>query len=146
MLILGIWIGGYTFNLGAGETIALYGIVGTISVWTVVGQTTGKWSPRILYLGGILAEAFSYYPQWKQYLLPHDPPTRWMLYGWCISMVGVGINILLVERLLNKLLMAKGNYQIHYSKPKSLLSILEESAFSLENCLLGNFTIFLMIQ
>lgn len=146
MCLLGVGYGGYTFNLGPAETVALYGIIGTISSWAVVGQTTGKWSPRILYLGGILAEALSYYPQWKQYLLPHDSPTRWMIAGWYLSMTGVVINVVLVEQLFKKLLMTSEQYELRYSKTKHLALIIEESAFSIENCVLGNFTIFLMTR
>ncbi len=146
MLALGLWRGGYTFNLGQAEAFALYGLVLTLSLWAAVGTKTGTWSPRILYLGAISAEAISYYPQWKQYLVSHERPTWWLLAGWCISMTGVLVNIVFVEGLPGKFMMTDERYWHLHPKEKRLLPIFEESAFSIENLTLGSFTIFLMAR
>jgi hypothetical protein len=45
--------GGATFNLGLAETTVLYGLLATVSTWATVGHVTGKWSPRILFLGSV---------------------------------------------------------------------------------------------
>src|SRR5271170_403603 len=33
LFILGLIRGGYTFNIGSTETVALYGVIGTLSIW-----------------------------------------------------------------------------------------------------------------
>ncbi len=144
MIALGLFRGGYTFNLGTAEAVALYGIVFTLSLWVAAGTTTGKWSPRILYLGAISAEAISYYPQWKQYLLPHESPTSWLLAGWGLSITGVFVNIAFAERFFAKLAMPRELYRSSYQREKSFLRSIEASAYSIESLTLGSFTIFLM--
>jgi hypothetical protein len=146
LLTLGLAHGGYTFNLGPAETIALYGIIGTISVWAAVGLTTKKWKPRILFLGGIIIDVLSFYPQLKQYLLPHESPTTWMILGWSLWVLGAFINIVLVEKLFKKLTMTKTMYEKSYGKTKKPLLVLEESAFSVENCLFMFITIIVMTR
>ncbi len=146
MLTLGFVVGGYTFNLGAAETMALYGVVGTISIWCVVGQLTKRWNPRILYIGAIAADLLSFYPQWKQYLLPHDYPTTGLLIGWMCWIVGAGMNLVFVEKLFFKLGMPEGQYRLLYEKEKRPLLIIEESAFSLENVCFMTATVFLMMR
>ena len=136
MLVLALCLGEYTFNLGPAETIVLYGLITTISIWVAVGQTTGKWDPRILFLGGVAADILSFYPQLKQYLEPHDAPTSWMLLGWGMWIIGAFVNVALVERMVQKL----------RNKSKHPLLILEESAFSLENGLFMIVTVAVMIR
>lgn len=146
MLVFGFWVGGYTFNLGPAETMALYGVVGTLSLWTTIGALTSRWSSRLLYWGAIVADLLSFYPQWKQYLLPHDYPTTWMLVGWCCWIGGAAINVVFVEKLFKKLLMPEEEYEREYEKMKKPLLIWEESAFSLENCFFMTVTVFLMAR
>lgn len=136
MLVLAFALGEYTFNLGTAETIVLYGLIATISAWVAVGQTTGKWNPRILFLGSVAADILSFYPQLKQYLEPHDEPTYWMLFGWSLWIVGAFINVALVERMCQKL----------YTRAKHPLLVLEESAFSLENGLFMIITVAVMVR
>lgn len=132
-LILGLTRGGYTFNLGAAETVALYGVITALSVWVAIGTITKKWQPRILFLGGVTADILSFYPQLKQYLLPHEPPTTLMISGWAIWILLAFINVFLVEGFLKKIMTPRTTYEQRYGKPKRLLLIIEESAFSLEN-------------
>ena len=87
-------IGGYTFNLGTEEMVVFYGIVATLSVWVAVGQQTENWNPRILFWGGILADILSYYPQFKQYLAPHDVITVWLITGWSMFITDMFINMI----------------------------------------------------
>lgn len=98
----------YTFNLGPSEMIVLYGIVGVIVVATIrwaQGHTGDV--PRIIFLGSVVADILSFYPQIKQYLQPHDAPTNWMLLGWCMWILGAFINVAFVERVLQKIRVKK---------------------------------------
>jgi hypothetical protein len=123
LLVLGLLRECSTFNLGQAESIVLFGIIATLSIWVAVGGMTKTWNPRILFLGGIAADVFSFYPQLKQYLEPHEKPTEWMLLGWCMWILGAMINVAFVERLPTKL----------YARTTPPLLALEESGFSLEN-------------
>ena len=133
MIGLGLARKGYTFNLGQAETTVLYGIIATLSMWIVVGTVKKKWDPRILYLGGIAADILSFYPQLKQYLLPHEPPTGWLIMAWTMFGIGTFVNFAIVESLFSKLIMSAERYEHVYEKEKRVLLILEESAFSVEN-------------
>lgn len=144
MIILGIYQGGYTFNLGLSETIVLYGLIITAGFWIITGQATGSWNPRILFLGGVGSDILSFYPQLKQYLLPHEPPTIWLLCGWGLWLVATVVTILFIEELPRKLRMTKQEYQREYTEPKSIVKILEASAFTLENGLFMLVTIVVM--
>ncbi len=135
MLILAICRRGSTFNLGHAESVVLFGIVVTISLWATIGGITGKWNARILFLGGIAADILSFYPQLKQYLEPHDLPTEWMLLGWGMWILGATINVTLVEELPHKLC----------NRTTSPLQALEVSGFSLENGLFMIVTVLVMI-
>lgn len=123
MIVLGLARGGYTFNLGPAESIALFGLVLVIGTWAAVGTVTKRWNARILYLGSVAVDIVSFYPQLKQYLLPHDPPSGWTLIGWCLFFAGAALNLFAVERFVHKLVQ---------KKQKALLT-LEQSALSLEN-------------
>lgn len=146
LLVLGFTRGGYTFNLGPAETLALYGVIGTLSVWVAVGTMMKKWKPRILFLGGVTADILSFYPQLKQYLLPHEPPTDLMILGWCLWILMAFINIILVEEFFKKLMMTRAMYERHYEKPKDALLIAEESIFSIENGVFMIVTVLVMIR
>ena len=123
MIILGIVTGGYTFNVGPVESVVLFGLIITVFILTVVGKLTGKFNSRIIFIGAISADVVSFYPQIKQYLMPHDFPTNWMLVGWGMWIAGVAVNIILVERLFKKLCKSEGQSW----------KIIEESLFSIEN-------------
>lgn len=131
IVAFGLCLGGCTFNLGVGESFGLFGILGTLSVWIAYGNVTKKWSSRILYWGTIITDVISFYPQWKQYLLPHDKPTPWMLVGWFGCFLASAVNIMCVEGLFKKL-----------GKDSHLPW--EQSAFSIESCFLTMVTIILM--
>ncbi|MDD5251263.1 MAG: hypothetical protein PHT12_01345 [Patescibacteria group bacterium] len=133
MVILGLVRGGYTFNLGPAEYVALYGFTGTVGLWVLIGQLTGRWDARVLYLGSIASDIASFYPQIKQYVLPHEPPTTWMLVGWLMFLIGAAVNLLAVERFVAKLMAGASGYQARYGVRKKVASIFEESALSLEN-------------
>ena len=130
MVVLGVSRGGYTFNLGLAEKVVLYGIISTVCLWTIVGTvktaigtTDKRWDPNIIYWGGITADILSFYPQLKQYFGPHERPTVWLIIGWTLFGVGALVNIIKVERLPD----------IFVKKEKTVLSALNESAFSIEN-------------
>jgi hypothetical protein len=146
LLVLGFTRGGYTFNLGQAETIALYGVIGTLSLWVAVGTVTKKWKPRILFLGGVTADILSFYPQLKQYLLPHEPPTDLMISGWCLWILMAFINVFLVEEFYKKLTMPRTVYEQRYEKSKSMLLIAEESIFSIENGVFMIVTVLVMVR
>lgn len=146
LVVEGLLRGGYTFNLGPAEVVALYGVIMTLSIWVAVGTITKKWQPRILYLGGVSADILSFYPQLKQYLLPHESPTPWMIIGWCMFIASTAINVIMVEEMFKKLFMHASEYAAKYEKPKRPLLILEESIFSLENCLFVAITVVVMVH
>ncbi len=147
MIGLGFLMGGYTINLGPAEMVSIYGIVTVLSVWVAVGTVTKQWSNHILLLGTIATDIASFYPQLKQYLLPHERPTALLIIGWCLFASGAFVNFVFVERLFAKLGMSEASYMQLYGKnAKSILLILEESAFSVENCVLIIITIFVMTR
>ena len=146
LLVLGFIRGGYTFNLGPAETLALYGVIGTLSMWVAVGTMTKKWKPRILFLGGVTTDVLSFYPQLKQYLLPHEPPTSLMILGWCLWILMAFVNVFLVEEFFKKLTMTRSTYERLYEKQKDALLIAEESIFSIENGVFMIVTVLVMIQ
>ncbi|MBI5004498.1 hypothetical protein HZC00_05405 [Candidatus Kaiserbacteria bacterium] len=111
-----------------------------------MGGITGKWNPRILFLGSVMVDVLSFYPQVKQYLLPHDPPTNWLLLGWGMMLAGAIVNIVFVEGFFPKLWMSRTKYWTTFKKNKNLSSIFEESALSLENSILMIGTIFVMTR
>lgn len=140
-----LYIGGYTFNLGVEEVIVFYGIIATISVWVVVGQQAGKWNPRILFLGSIFADVLSFYPQIKQYLLPHDAPTVWLVIGWSMFIADTLVNLIFVEHFPQKLSTPKDQYEVKYGEPKQTLHLFESSLLSIENMILVSVTLALML-
>jgi len=147
MIILGLSVGGYTFNLGPAEMIGLYGIVTVLSFWVAVGTITKKWSNHILVVGTVATDLLSFYPQLKQYLLPHESPTALMLVGWSLFALGTFVNFVFVEQLFVKLTADEMTYRkLFERKNKNLLSIFEESAYSIENCAAVTITILVMIR
>jgi len=146
IIIVALLNGGYTFNLGMGEIIVFYGIIATLAVWGIIGQQTGKWNPRILFWGGIAADILSFYPQIKQYLLPHDAPTIWMILGWVMFIAGVVFNVIFIEHLPQKLTMKKERYEAEYGEPKRPLYLIESSLLSLENTVFLSVTLILMLR
>lgn len=145
LLVFGFIRGGYTFNLGSAEIFALYGVIGALSLWVAVGTFTKKWSHRILFLGGVTADILSFYPQLKQYLLPHEPATQLMMIGWYLWVLMAIINVIMVEGFFKKLLMARLAYESIYKKTKNFWLITEESIFSLENGMLMLVTVLVMV-
>jgi hypothetical protein len=145
IIMTALYIGGYTFNLGTEEMIVFYGIIITISLWGIIGQQTGKWNPRILFLGSVFADILSFYPQIKQYLLPHDSPTIWLVIGWSMFIADTIVNLIFVEKLPQKLTTPKERYEIKYGEEKQTLRLLESSLLSLENMILVSATLALML-
>jgi len=147
MVLLSLGRGGYTFNLGPAEYIVLYGFISTIFVATVMWFLGHKGDvPRVLYVGSVVADIASFYPQIKQYLVPHSAPTFWIFIGYAMFLIGVTLTIVLVEQLPNKLRMDEKQYAKVHQKPKKILLILEESFFSIENMILLPLTVYLMAR
>ena len=144
IIVSALYIGGYTFNLGQEETAIFYGIIATLSAWIIIGQQTGKWNPRILFLGSVIADILSFYPQIKQYLMPHEAVTVWFIIGWVMFIAGLIINIIFVEKLPQKLAIGKEAYRIKYDEEKNILRLLESSLLGLESIILLSGTIWLM--
>ena len=147
MIILGLSVGGYTFNLGKSETLSLYTIVAALSIWGAVGTITRKWNNRLLLFGAIASDVVSFYPQLMQYLKPHERPTSMLLVGFALWALGAVISFIFVEKFFTKLTMSKEEYMRTFNKPsKSIASILEESAFSFENFVLITITMVVMAR
>lgn len=121
---LAFYQGGYTANLEASESTALFGVVGTICAWIIYGLRTGTWPPRVLYLGFVLAEALSFYPFIKQFWGPSEFVGNWTYLAWVMGVIGPALNLLLVERLHARLRIESGKRRI-----------VEGSLYSLENFL-----------
>ena len=148
LLTIGLVRRGSTFDLGPAEMIGLYGVIVlltvvlTVVVTVVIARLTKRAAmnaktkrlfARILYYGAIVTDIISYYPQFKQYLLPHELPSRLMILGWGLWILMGFANVIVVEGLIGKLLTPKAAYERIYRTPKKVTLILEESAFSLEN-------------
>lgn len=147
MVILGLRRGGYTFNLGFAEYTALYGFIGVVAIATIRRLQGHKGNlPRWLYVGGVLADIASFYPQIMQYLAPHPAPTSWIFVGYAMFLTGVVLTTVFVEQLFAKLRMDESQYELKHGKKKSIVSIFEESFFSLENAILLPITIYLMAR
>jgi hypothetical protein len=123
LVVFSLLIGGYTYNLDAGGTIAFYGIISTFAVWGAVAAVTKKFNSRILFYGVILTDVASFYPQLKQYFQPHEPATPWMYAGWICWIVAAAIQLVHVDKFI-------ANWR---AKTASRLKLLETSATSLEN-------------
>ncbi|MES2223482.1 MAG: hypothetical protein V4469_00955 [Patescibacteria group bacterium] len=134
MLIFGFCLTGTTFNLGDAEKVVLYGLTTTIVTWVAWSGFKKKGNPRILFLGGIATDVLSYYPQVKQYLLPHDPPSLWLITGWSMWIAAAAITLFNVEKLFLKIKLA----------PKDRLKFIEESAYTLENIFFMVVTVIIM--
>jgi hypothetical protein len=143
-LVIALFIGGHTFNLRQEEMIIIYGIIVTVSVWGEYGRRTKKWDPRILFFGGVAADMLSFYPIFKQYILPHELPTNWMMLGLLIFVTDTLVNLIFVEQLPQKLVMYKQNYLAKYGEQKNILSLLEGSLLGLENIILISSVLWLM--
>lgn len=136
LVALAVFLPESTFNLGPSEAIMLYGLVTVISVWVIIGQTTKRWSHRFLFWGSIAVDICSFYPQIKQYVLPHEEPTIWLLSGWSFFLISVLINLILLGRSFFK----------HPKRGRQRLLVLEESFLSIENFVLLAVTIIIMTQ
>jgi hypothetical protein len=133
VVVIALMRGGYTFNLGPSEMISLYGIVGTLCLWVVIGVTTKKWSADVLYLGGIIADILSFYPILKQYLERHERATTLGVIAWSMFGIAAFLNFTCVEQLFRRLRLNRPAYAIMFQEEKSLIKIFKNSAFSLEN-------------
>ena len=141
-----VFLKGWTFNIGAQEIIALYGLAIVFGAWITMAQIQNKWNPRILFLGAILIDIASFYPLVKQYLLPHEAPTTWMLIGWFMALLGPILSMIFVEKIFTKIFMKRDEYKELYQKEKSITLIIEESGASLENAILYFITFLTMIR
>ncbi|HEX7724563.1 MAG TPA: hypothetical protein VF438_02395 [Candidatus Paceibacterota bacterium] len=138
--------GGYTFNIGAQETIALYGFAIIVCLWAAIGAATKKWNADILYLGTITVDFVSFYPILKQFLEPHQSASVWGITGWIMFGLAALINFAFVEQLFKRLFTNAEDYEKIFEEPKSNVKIWKASAFSLENFTLIVITVTLMIQ
>jgi len=93
-----------------------------------------------------LIDIASFYPLVKQYLMPHESPTVWMLVGWFMALLGPVFSMIFVEKILSKLVIKREQYKELYQKEKNILLILEESGASLENAILYLATFLMMIR
>ena len=143
IVLLALYQGGYTLNLGLGEVTVIFTLVVTTGFWGTHGLITRKQKPAILYFGCIAADVLSFYPQIKQYWGPNDTP--WLaLGGWLIIILGVGINLFLAEEFLKKVRMPSGEYERTYGKARQWCDIIQESAFSLDQFVLVPATLCVM--
>jgi hypothetical protein len=138
LVILGLSIDGSTFNLGETEAFGLYGIVITLCIYGCVAASNkyrghGKlWDPNIVFYGAILTDLVSFYPQAKQYLLPHDPMTWWGLAGYTMFLLASLLTAFWVEQMYRKLRMGPREYLQTYKKEKRVWGIIKDSLFALE--------------
>lgn len=147
MLVLAFaFLKGWTFNLGLQESIIMYGLAIVFGAWVATAQIQSKWNPRILFLGAILVDIASFYPLAKQYFLPHESPTVWMLAGWFLAMMGPIVSMIFVEKVIAKLVTKKEQYKEFYQKEKNIPRIFEESGASIENVILYFITLLMMIR
>jgi hypothetical protein len=133
LVIIATIRGGY-FDLGPTEQIVLFGIIGSVSIWKIRQVRSGKPETRTLYYGLLFADISSFYPMMKQWEGPANA-SAWMISGWLICLVGVLINLFMVERIATKLLMPPDIYRATYNKEKKVLLIMEESFFSVEQAI-----------
>ena len=132
MLFIAWFVGDYTFNLGPAESIALFGFIGAVVVWTIIGITTKKWDSRLLYFGSVLADLASFYPMWKQYITAHEAISTVGLIGWIGFFIGAFVNAVWVEHCVYKFMLSPSAYRETYGVKKRALRIVEESLLSLE--------------
>lgn len=122
MLIMAMIRGGTTFNLGPAEYVVLFGLTSIIALWVLVGQLTGKWSPRILFFGSIAVDLLSFYPQAKQYLLPHEPLSLLGFTGWGMWLLAAIVNLVMAEKF----------FTIWKNSPSKRWQTVESSLLSIE--------------
>ncbi len=147
MVVLGLSLGGYTFNLGTSETLSLYTLVTALSAWGAIGTITKRWNNRLLFFGAIASDILSFVPQLMQYLKPHERPTSLLFVGWTCWGLGAVVSFIFVEKFFTKLTMGEKGYVVAFDKPsKHIMQIFEESAFSFENVALIAITIWVMAR
>jgi hypothetical protein len=137
MALLGLCQGGYTFNLGPGESVVLYGLIGTVAFATIrwfQGHTED--APPIIYRGAVLSDILSFWPAVKQYLGENDPPSDLTLLGFIMFLCGIVLSIIFVEKPLQKFFTDPEVFKTEYGKGKTVLSVFEPSFFSIENVIL----------
>jgi hypothetical protein len=147
LILLGLFHGGYTFNLGLSEIVVLYGIIITIGSFVTYGFITKRVEEYILYFGGVAVDLISFYPQAKQYLLPgHDRLSVMSLCGWIGWMIGITISIIFVEEFFRRLRMPAALYQEVYGEEKNRLKICSSSLFSVEQIFFMSAMVFVMTR
>ncbi len=145
-VVMALVRGGYTFNIGDPEAIGLYGTCTVLCTWFVYGKITSKWSDRILYLGCLGVDVASFYPQFKQYLLPHEKPTDLMIIAWIMFGIAAFMNFALVDRLPKKLRVAGRIMRRRPNLGMIRLFIVEKSLFSIENFIMITIAVILMLH
>lgn len=144
---LGLWSGKSTFNIGVVESVVLYGLIGTVAVATIRWfQGHAEDVPKVLFIGAVCADILSFWPQLKQYLLPHEQPTPWIMLGYCMALCGIFLNLTIVERFFHKFFMNPIEFRKEYKKGKSALEIVVQSLFSIENVIILPVILFTMIR
>ncbi|MES2203384.1 MAG: hypothetical protein V4474_03630 [Patescibacteria group bacterium] len=103
MLVLAYIRGGSTFNLGAAESLALYGVIGTLCIWLGHGASTGRWSPKLMFYGAVFADVLSFYPQAKQYIEPHEPMTWLGISCFAMWLIASSIVVIKIDRMPQQL-------------------------------------------
>ena len=119
--------GGYTFNLGPAEYIALFSVIIGITCWAAYGTIRKKWDARLLLLGTIAADVLSFYPQNKQYFGPNEAPSYLLFLGMGTWVFSMAFNIVFIDKF----------FQNMFDGKEKRWSILLNSTVSIENfCLL----------
>ena len=132
VVIVMLYRGGYTMNLTFTEHILFGGTILVGTIWFICYQRSKKSNPRILYFGNILVDMISFYPQIKQFAGVHDPVSLKTLLGWAMFLLIAVINVFVVERFMKKIAMKDREYEFAFNRKKRVMSILEESLFSIE--------------
>ena len=126
--------GGHTINIGAVETIGLFSILISMLIFSTYGAITKKWDGRILLCGTITSDVLSFYPQYKQYLDPNDPPSYFLLLGLLVWALAMLHNIVLVQKTVQRIRL--GNEKVS--------KVLLDAAISVENFVLLLLAIYIM--
>ncbi len=134
MVATAVICGGY-YKLDSKELIVLIGVVGSVAIWKINQVWTGKEESRILFYGCMAADMVCFYPMAKYWVAEATQrASLGTIVGWELCLVGILINMLKVEKFLDKLRMPARLYETTYPKEgkKRIFRIIEGSLFSLE--------------
>jgi len=131
-----LWRGGYTMNLGKSEWGMLLGSVASLVVWAFLydrqSEEKQKQAAKWMFRGILAVDILSFYPMGKQLWLEHPPISHWTLSGWSICLLVLLLSLFLEDCFPQKILTGKNKYQARFGDKKHTPTILEGSAFTLE--------------